>query len=81
MSAAGTTITLAMIQGRMITIPARNVFGVKACGNGSMVEFTERPEDGDPWQTAAHVRETPEEIKPMIRKALGTDRKLRDWKK
>lgn len=81
MTAFAARITLTMIQGRPLEVAARNVFGVQKSGSGALIEFWHRPEDADPWQSVAHVKETPEQVRELLRKAFALDRKMRDWKK
>jgi hypothetical protein len=78
---SGDTITLHMIQGGLLTLKPADVFGVAKSGSGSVVGFWNRPEGADPWQSVAHVTETPEAIKAALRKAYALDKKLREWKR
>ena len=78
---SGAKITLRSIQGGLLTIRPADVFCVAKCGSGSVVEFLVRPEGEEPWKSSSHVLETPGEIRPLYRKALALDRKLKGWKR
>ena len=68
-------VKLTLIQGRPLTVRALDIFGVAKSGSGAHVEFWNRPEDSDPWQSGAFVRETPGEVRALRKAALAANDK------